>query len=195
MVMLLCLFWIPYNNHTNSLLYKFSITIFYIVSISGYILLKDALNESERNYKKIITIYYILFFVTLISVITTVVELINRIVLKSYESITSIEYIAILKYVNEIPLLIIICSLITIFLLPAEMRSEVVVIKKIVFINKQCLLGITILAIFSIRLNYESISDQINMALLFSIYPLSFMYNIFEVISEKNIKNQENEEI
>ena len=193
--MLLCLFWIPYNNHTNSLLYKFSITIFYIVSISGYILLKDALNESERNYKKIITIYYILFFVTLISVITTVVELINRIVLKSYESITSIEYIAILKYVNEIPLLIIICSLITIFLLPAEMRSEVVVIKKIVFINKQCLLGITILAIFSIRLNYESISDQINMALLFSIYPLSFMYNIFEVISEKNIKNQENEEI
>ena len=192
--MLLYLFWIPDNN-TNSLLYKFSIMIFYIFSISGHILLKDELSKSVRKYWGIIIGYYLLFFVTLISVMATVIEIIYRIVLKSHESITSMHYIAILKYINEIPYLIIICSIITIILLPPEMRRDLVIIKKIVFINKQLLLVITILAIFLIRLNYESISNQLSMGLLFSIYPLSFMYNIFEVISEKNIKKSENKEI
>ncbi len=192
--MLLYLFWIPDNN-TNSLLYKFSIMIFYIFSISGHILLKDELSRSVRNYWGIIIGYYLLFFVALISVMATVIEIIYRIVLKSHESITSMHYIAILKYINEIPYLIIICSIITIILLPPEMRRDLVIIKKIVFINKQLLLMITILAIFLIRLNYESISNQLSMGLLFSIYPLSFMYNIFEVISEKNIKKSENDEV
>ena len=176
--MLLYLFWIPDNN-TNSLLYKFSIMIFYIFSISGHILLKDELSRSVRNYWGIIIGYYLLFFVALISVMATVIEIIYRIVLKSHESITSMHYIAILKYINEIPYLIIICSIITIILLPPEMRRDLVIIKKIVFINKQLLLMITILAIFLIRLNYESISNQLSMGLLFSIYPMSFMDNIF----------------
>lgn len=192
-VMLLYLIWIPDNN-TNSLLYKFGLMIVYLFSILGYIHLKNSLSKSEINYWDII-IYYMLFFLILISIMSIVIEIIYRIVLKSHESIISMHYIAILKYINEIPYLIIICSIITIILLPPEMRRDLVIIKKIVFINKQLLLVITILAIFSIRLNYESISNQLSMGLLFSIYPLSFMYNIFEVISEKNIKKSENEEI
>lgn len=192
-VMLLYLIWIPDNN-TNSLLYKFGLMIVYLFSILGYILLKNSLSKSEINYRDII-IYYMLFLLTLISIMSIVIEIIYRIVLKSHESIISMHYIAILKYINEIPYLIIICSIITIILLPPEMRRDLVIIKKIVFINKQLLLVITILAIFSIRLDCESISNQLSMGLLFSIYPLSFAYNIFEVISEKNIKKSENEEI
>lgn len=191
-VMLLYLIWIPDNN-TNSLLYKFGLMIVYLFSILGWILLKNSLSKSEINYKNIIS-YYILFFLTLISIMSVVIEIIYRIVLKSHESIVSMHYIAILKYINEIPCLIIICSIITTILLPPEMRRDLVIIKKIVFINKQLLLVITVLAIFSIRLDYESISNQLSMGLLFSIYPLSFVYNIFEVISEKNIKKSENEE-
>lgn len=192
-VMLLVFFWLPYNN-TNSMLYRFSIIVFYILSISGRMFLKYNLNKNERNYYEIVIIYYFLFLSTLISVITTLIEIINRIVVKSDESISSFNYFIILKYINDIPLLIIVCSVITIFLLPIEMWKDGLIIKKIVFINKQFLLVITVLAIFSIRLDHESISNQLSMGLLFSIYPLSFMYNIFEVISErKNIKKTEDD--
>lgn len=192
-VMLLVIFWLPYNN-TNSMLYRFSIIVFYILSISGRMFLKYNLNKNERNYYEIVIIYYFLFLSTLISVITTLIEIINRIVVKSDESISSFNYFIILKYINDIPLLIIVCSVITIFLLPIEMWKDGLIIKKIVFINKQFLLVITVLAIFSIRLDHESISNQLSMGLLFSIYPLSFMYNIFEVISErKNIKKTEDD--
>lgn len=192
-VMLLVFFWLPYNN-TNSMLYRFSIIVFYILSISGRMFLKYNLNKNERNYYEIVIIYYFLFLSTLISVIITLIEIINRIVVKSDESISSFNYFIILKYINDIPLLIIVCSVITIFLLPIEMWKNGLIIKKIVFINKQFLLGITVLAIFSIRLDHESISNQLSMGLLFSIYPLSFMYNIFEVISErKNIKKTEDD--
>ena len=192
-VMLLVFFWLPYNN-TNSMLYRFSIIVFYILSISGRMFLKYNLNKNERNYYEIVIIYYFLFLSTLISVITTLIEIINRIVVKSDESISSFNYFIILKYINDIPLLIIVCSVITIFLLQIEMWKDGLIIKKIVFINKQFLLVITVLAIFSIRLDHESISNQLSMGLLFSIYPLSFMYNIFEVISErKNIKKTEDD--
>ena len=192
-VMLLVFFWLPYNN-TNSMLYRFSIIVCYILSISGRMFLKYNLNKNERNYYEIVIIYYFLFLSTLISVITTLIEIINRIVVKCDESISSFNYFIILKYINDIPVLIIVCSVITIFLLPIEMWKDGLIIKKIVFINKQFLLVITVLAIFSIRLDHESISNQLSMGLLFSIYPLSFMYNIFEVISErKNIKKTEDD--
>ena len=98
----------------------------------------------------------------------------------------------ILNYPNYMLLVIVIATLLTILVSPKQMRYDEIILKKILFINKQLLLLITIFAFFSINLTPESISKRLIMAVLFSIYPLTFMYNFFEFW---NIKKDKKEEI
>lgn len=181
--MSLGLFWLP--NNTNSILYRYSVTIFYILSLSGYLLLKYSLSKSKRNYYNIIIIiYYLLLIIYLVTVLAISIEIVRRIT----EVINfNIDF---LNYDTVLSVIILFSSIITIFLFPVEMRNEMEIIKKITFINKQCTLIITILAIFSIKLSQETIHSRLLMVCLFSIYPLSLMYNFFELLSDE--ENKEN---
>ncbi len=183
-ILAMVLFYIPHANGFEWE-FKLKVTVFFMVFAILYLNLCNMLSNNIKNIF-LISLYYLLFVVGLISIMVILVE----ITFKLKQTIP--DKYNILNYPNYMLLVIVIATLLTILVSPKQMRYDEIILKKILFINKQLLLLITIFAFFSINLTPESISKRLIMAVLFSIYPLTFMYNFFEFW---NIKKDKKEEI
>lgn len=182
-VLALVLFYIPHENGFDWN-FKLIVSIFFVFSIIIYLTLSSVLKEC-KDYL-VISLSYILYIVGWVNISVILAE----VTFKLGKNIP--EKYNILGYTNYyMSLLVLISSVIATFLLPKQTRCDEIMLKKILFINKQVLLLVTILAFFSFKLDLESISNKLIMAALFSIYPLTFMYNFFEFCSTKKNKKEE----
>lgn len=184
-VLAMVLFYIPHENGFD-LKFKLKLTLFFGVSLVLYILMRSIVKIDKKTH-----VIFLLFYMFYITSWVSIFYILGEIILKLGHNIP--EKYNILGYTNYyISLLVLISSVIATFLLPKQTRCDEIMLKKILFINKQVLLLVTILAFFSFKLDLESISNKLIMTALFSIYPLTFMYNFFEFL---NIKKDKKEEI
>ena len=182
-VLALVLFYIPYENGFDWN-FKLIASIFFVFFIIIYLTLSSMLKEC-KDYL-VISLSYILYIAGWINISVILAE----VTFKLGKNIP--EKYNILGYTNYyMSLLVLISSVIATFLLPKQTRCDEIMLKKILFINKQVLLLVTILAFFTFKLDLESISNKLIMAALFSIYPLTFIYNFFEFCNTKKNKKEE----
>lgn len=184
-VLAMVLFYIPHENGFDPKL-KLKLTLFFVASVVLYKLIKSILKIDKKKHC-IILLFYMFYITGWISIFC----ILGEIILKLGHNIP-VKY-NIFNYTEHyMPLLIMISSVGSVFLPPKQMRYDEEIFRKIVFINKQLLLAITISAFFYFNLTPENISNGLIMGCLFSIYPLTFMYNFFEFW---NIKKDKKEEI
>lgn len=184
-VLALVLFYIPHENGFDWN-FKLELTLFFVASVVLYILMRSIVKIDKKTH-----VIFLLFYMFYITSWVSIFYVLGEIILKLGHNIP-VKY-NIFNYTEHyMPLLIMISSVGSVLLFPKQMRYDEEIVRKIVFINKQFLLAITISAFFYFNLTPENISNRLIMGCLFSIYPLTFMYNFFEFW---NIKKDKKEEI